>query len=412
MGLAAVVSSSKRRRFMCICLMVVLINVNVVLVCSSSTSTNTTTSSTVADEDDGDSGSGGSQGGGAAAAAGAAQASALFVFGDSLVDNGNNNFLNSIAKSNYFPYGIDSDTGAPTGRFSNGNTFVDYLGAWLGIASPPPFADPTTTGARILGGVNYASAAAGILDETGQHYGERYSLSQQVINFETTLSQLRTMMSGPNLSNYLSKSIAVFVFGSNDYINNYLMPTMYPSSFNYNPTQFANLVLNHYARQLVALYSVGLRKFVIAGVGPLGCIPNQLATGQAPPGRCVDYVNQILGIFNQGLVSLVNIMNNGTHPGSMFVYGNSYGASGDILNNPGKYGFKVVDRGCCGIGRNQGQITCMPWTAPCTNRNQYVFWDAFHPTQAVDAILAHRLYAGPPSDSYPINVQQLALINF
>ena len=35
---------------------------------------------------------------------------------------------------------------------------------------PPAFADPNTAGSRILGGVNYASAAAGILDESGQHY--------------------------------------------------------------------------------------------------------------------------------------------------------------------------------------------------------------------------------------------------
>lgn len=41
------------------------------------------------------------------------------------------------------------------------------------------------------------------------------------------------------------------VFGSNDYINNYLMPSMYPSSFQYSPPDFANLLLNHYARQIV-----------------------------------------------------------------------------------------------------------------------------------------------------------------
>ncbi|KAL2454315.1 GDSL esterase/lipase [Abeliophyllum distichum] len=342
---------------------------------------------------------------------GSAQATALFVFGDSLVDNGNNNFLSSIAKSNYYPYGVDFN-GGPTGRFSNGKTFVDYLGDLLGVPSPPPFADPTTYGARILGGINYASAAAGILDETGQHYGQRYSLSQQVINFETTLGQLRKMMSGADLSRYLAKSIALVVIGSNDYINNYLLPSMYPSSYNYRPPEFANLLLNHYARQLVALYSVGLRKFVLPGIAPLGCIPNQLATGQAPPGRCVDYVNQMLGAFNEGLKSLVNIMNNGTHPGAIFVYGNSYGVIGDILNNPSRFGFRVVDRGCCGIGRNQGQITCLPFVTPCYNRNQYVFWDAFHPTQAVDAIVAQRAYAGPPSDCHPMNVQQLALINF
>ncbi|KAL1542732.1 GDSL esterase/lipase-like protein [Salvia divinorum] len=336
------------------------------------------------------------------------QASAMFVFGDSLVNNGNNNFLKSIAKANYYPYGVDSTRGA-TGKFSNGDTFVDYLGGWLGLPAPPPFADPTTTGQKILGGVNYASAAAGILDETGQHYGERYTLSQQVINFETTLSQLRPMMSPPDLSRHLARSIAVLVFGSNDYINNYLLPGLYPSSFNYNPSQFATLLLNHYARQLLALYSAGLRKFVLAGLGPLGCIPNQRASGQAPQGRCLDYVNQIVGPFNEGLRALVGALNNGSLPGSMFVYGNSYTAMGDVLNNPGRFGFRVVDRGCCGIGQ---QITCLPWMPPCFDRTQFVFWDAFHPTQAVDAILARRAYAGPPSDCYPINVQQLALINF
>uniref|UniRef100_A0A5B7C419 GDSL esterase/lipase n=1 Tax=Davidia involucrata TaxID=16924 RepID=A0A5B7C419_DAVIN len=339
------------------------------------------------------------------------QVTSMFVFGDSLVDDGNNNYLNSIAKSNYYPYGCDYNRG-PSGRFSNGKTFVDFLGEMLGVPSPPAYADPNTVGARILGGVNYASAAAGILDETGQHYGDRFSLSKQVLNFESTLNQLRTMMSPGNLTRYLARSIAVMVFGSNDYINNYLLPSIYTSSYNYSPPDYAILLLNHYARQILALYSVGLRKFLLAGIGPLGCIPNQLATGQAPPGRCVDYVNQILGTFNQGLRSLVTILNNGTHPGAIFVYGNTYGVFGDILNNPAAYGFNVVDKGCCGIGRNQGQITCLPFIVPCPNRNQYVFWDAFHPTQAANAILAQRAYSGPPNDCYPINVQQMALINF
>lgn len=52
---------------------------------------------------------------------------ALFVFGDSLIDNGNNNDLASLAKANYYPYGIDFADGA-TGRFSNGYTVVDEIG--------------------------------------------------------------------------------------------------------------------------------------------------------------------------------------------------------------------------------------------------------------------------------------------
>jgi len=74
-------------------------------------------------------------------------------------------------------------------------------------------------------------------------------------------------------------------------------------------------------------------------------------------------------------------------------------------------GFSVVDRACCGIGRNQGQITCLPLQTPCPNRNQYVFWDAFHPTQTANSILARRAFYGPPSDAYPVNVQQMTLLH-
>lgn len=57
----------------------------------------------------------------------APQAPCYFIFGDSLVDNGNNNQLQSLARANYLPYGIDFN-GGPTGRFSNGKTTVDVIG--------------------------------------------------------------------------------------------------------------------------------------------------------------------------------------------------------------------------------------------------------------------------------------------
>ncbi|KAL2924803.1 hypothetical protein RDABS01_034143 [Bienertia sinuspersici] len=335
---------------------------------------------------------------------GASPVSALFVFGDSIIDSGNNNFLGSVAKANYWPYGCDFNLG-PTGRFCNGKTVVDILGDKFAMPYIPAFADPTAVGLRITRGVNYASAGGGILDETGRHWGDRFSLSQQVLNFQRTLDQLRNIMSGRNMTRYLEKSIAFMAFGSNDYINNYLMSSMYDSSLNYRPPEFANLLLNHYTRQILALYNVGLRKFYLVGIAPLGCIPNQRASGQAPAGRCVDSVNQMLGTFNEGLRSLVAQLN-ANHPAGIFVYFNTYGALGDLLNNPATYGFSVIDRACCGLG----QITCLPNAVPCPNRNQYLFWDAYHTTEAANFILAQRVFTGPPSDSYPINFQQLALI--
>lgn len=51
----------------------------------------------------------------------------FFVFGDSLVDNGNNNFLATLARADSPPYGIDYPTGRPTGRFSNGLNLPDLI---------------------------------------------------------------------------------------------------------------------------------------------------------------------------------------------------------------------------------------------------------------------------------------------
>lgn len=88
---------------------------------------------------------------------------------------------------------------------------------------------------------------------------------------------------------------------------------------------------------------MGLRKFLLAGIGPLGCIPNQRASGLSPPDRCVDQVNQIVGYFNAELKSLVQQLN-ANHPGSFFIYGNTYRGIGDMLNNPSQYGMHVSVR--------------------------------------------------------------------
>ena len=54
---------------------------------------------------------------------------AMFIFGDSLVDVGNNNYLETaLAKANIAPNGIDFPTHNATGRFCNGKTCPDVMG--------------------------------------------------------------------------------------------------------------------------------------------------------------------------------------------------------------------------------------------------------------------------------------------
>ena len=53
---------------------------------------------------------------------------ALIVFGDSIMDTGNNNGLHTILKCNFPPYGKDFPGGYATGRFSDGRVPSDLIG--------------------------------------------------------------------------------------------------------------------------------------------------------------------------------------------------------------------------------------------------------------------------------------------
>ena len=59
---------------------------------------------------------------------------ALCIFGDSVMDVGNNNDrLTTLLKANFLPYGRDFVTHKPTGRFCNGKIAVDYIGNYISL---------------------------------------------------------------------------------------------------------------------------------------------------------------------------------------------------------------------------------------------------------------------------------------
>ncbi|CAI0468312.1 unnamed protein product [Linum tenue] len=91
----------------------------------------------------------------------------LLVFGGSRGDSGNNNYLDTTVKADSPPYGIDSPTGQPTGRFSNYRNLPDFLSTYLDSEPPSPYLSPQLNGERLLYGANFASGGAGILNDTG-----------------------------------------------------------------------------------------------------------------------------------------------------------------------------------------------------------------------------------------------------
>ncbi|MCO5553620.1 hypothetical protein L7F22_007145 [Adiantum nelumboides] len=308
---------------------------------------------------------------------------AFFIFGDSLVDVGNNNFIVTLAKANSLPFGIDFPDG-PTGRFTNGKTVTDFLCDILSLPFPPPYLAPTTRGEAILQGVNYASAAAGILRSTGYNFIGRVDFATQITWFANTIQELKEQLGESGAQDLIKRSLFSVTLGANDYVNNYLLKGS-PASYEYTIPQFQHLLLTTFSKQLTQIYNMGARNVSVSSIGPIGCIPSQLAR-RSVKGECSHYVNNLALEFNADLKSLIATLNSEL-PGSNFVYAESFDPVFAYRSNPQQYGFKFGDKACCGGGRFNGIVLCLPIVTPCSDRADYVFWDAFHPSESANKLL-------------------------
>ncbi|KAG5523613.1 hypothetical protein RHGRI_035421 [Rhododendron griersonianum] len=68
---------------------------------------------------------------------------ALFIFGDSLFDVGNNNYINTTTRTqaNFWPYG-ETFFNYPTGRFSNGRLIPDFIAEYAKLPLLRPYNQP------------------------------------------------------------------------------------------------------------------------------------------------------------------------------------------------------------------------------------------------------------------------------
>ncbi|KAJ3699744.1 hypothetical protein LUZ61_003449 [Rhynchospora tenuis] len=335
---------------------------------------------------------------------------AVFVFGDSLLDPGNNDYINTLSRANYPPNGLDFPGQVPTGRFTNGRTIVDILGKELGLSDfTPPYLAPNTTGRVVLKGVNYASGAGGILNETGAIFGGRLCLDAQIDYFAKTREYIISSLGAQNAANLMRKAIFTVNMGSNDFINNYLVPILSePQKAVIRPDAFIEKLISKYNLQLTRLYSLGGRKIVVVNVGPIGCIPYLKDTQNLGGKGCLEIANQIAQGFNKRLKNLVEQLRMNLE-GSLFVYADAYRIVDDIYTNYKRNGFEVPDAACCFLlGQHGGILPCGPGPAKvCVDRSKYFFWDAYHPSEAANVIIARRLLDGDSNDILPMNIRQL-----
>ncbi|KAL2961613.1 hypothetical protein AAZX31_17G098100 [Glycine max] len=312
-----------------------------------------------------------------------------FIFGDSLSDVGNNMHLSrSLAQASLPWYGIDMGNGLPNGRFTNGRTVADIIGDNMGLPRPPAFLDPSVNEEVILeNGVNYASGGGGILNETGAYFIQRFSLDKQIELFQGTQKLIRGKIGKRAAYKFFKEASYVVALGSNDFINNYLMP-VYTDSWTYNDETFMDYLTGTLERQLKLLHSLGARQLVVFGLGPMGCIPLQRVL--TTTGNCREKANKLALTFNKASSKLVDDLAK-DFPDSSYKFGDAYDVVYDVISSPNKYGFQNADSPCCSFWNIRPALTCVPASSLCKDRSKYVFWDEYHPTDSANELIANEL---------------------
>ncbi|KAM4095907.1 hypothetical protein ACJW30_08G066400 [Castanea mollissima] len=258
---------------------------------------------------------------------------AILIFGDSSVDTGNNNYINTIFQSNHYPYGINFPGQVPTGRFSDGKIPSDLLANMLGIKeSVPPFLNPNLSNDELRAGVYFASTGSGLKGVVGKD----------------------------KASKIIHGSVVSISAGTNDFgISFYTFPIR---SQQVAINQYQNFVLEKLKDFVKELYKLGLRYMLIGGLPPMGCLPNQITA------RCKSFNGRKYSKYHyQGVYSYTEIRIKPLM---------------DMIHNPQKYGFVETNRGCCGTGFVETALLCNINTPPCGNLPHFLFWNSVHPSQA------------------------------
>lgn len=317
----------------------------------------------------------------------------VMIFGDSVVDAGNNNRLATLVRADFPPYGRDFPaTHAPTGRFCNGKLATDYTVENLGLSSYPPAylgEEAQSNNKSLLHGANFASGASGYLDATAALYGA-ISLGRQLDYFKEYQSKVAAVAGGARAAKLTTDSIYVVSAGTSDYVQNYYVNPVLGAT--YTPGQFADALMQPFTSFLESLYGLGARRIGVTSLPPMGCLPASLTLfGGGAGGGCVERLNNDSLVFNTKLQVASDAVRK-RHSDLKLVVFDIYNPLLNLIRDPTSAGFFEARRACCGTGTIETSVLChqgAPGT--CANATGYVFWDGFHPTDAANKVLADAL---------------------
>ncbi|KAG4939154.1 hypothetical protein JHK84_045347 [Glycine max] len=304
---------------------------------------------------------------------------ALIAFGDSVLDTGNNNYIETIVKANFKPYGRDFIGGQATGRFSNGRIPSDFLAEILGIKETlPPYLDPNLKVEDLLTGVCFASAGSGY-DHLTVEIASVLSVEDQLNMFKGYIGKLKAAVGEARTALILAKSIFIISMGSNDIAGTYFMTSFRRE---YNIQEYTSMLVNISSNFLQELYKFGARKIGVVSLSPIGCVPLQRTIGGGKERDCVESINQAATVYNSKLSSSIMALNKKLSEARL-VYLENYSEFNKLIQHHKQFGFEVEDSACCGPGPVCNSLSFKI----CEDATKYVFWDSVHPTERTYNIL-------------------------
>ena len=292
--------------------------------------------------------------------------SALYVFGDSLSDSGNNNLrlggnTGPAPVSGTFipslPYAA-SPVGAYRPTYSNGPTWVTSFAAGLGLSA---FSAPS-----LAGGGNYAYGGARMtVDGTGAppFVPPPFPASVQ--------TQLNSYLSTRPVS---STALYVIAGGGNDVRAVGEAVAANPANAVALTTAGATAFATAAAQMVGTLRAGGASNIVVWNTPDVGKSP---AAGSGV-GASAAAASFIAGAFNGALSQAL--------AGSGAIVFDVYGLIGSVVASPASFGMTNVTQACGFVGNGCNAATAL-------------FWDGIHPTAYAQTIVASAMLTAVPEPS-------------
>ncbi|XP_022715358.1 GDSL esterase/lipase 1-like [Durio zibethinus] len=329
---------------------------------------------------------------------------ALFILGDSLFDPGNNNYINTIARANYWPYG-ETFFKYPSGRFSDGRLIPDFIAEHANLPLIPPYLQPGNH--QFTYGVNFASAGAGALAETNQ--GLVIDLKTQLSYFKKVEKLLRQKLGNAEAKTLLSKAVYLISIGANDYIS--------PLSTNssvfqfFSKEEYVGMVIGNLTDTIKEIYKKGGRKFGFQNLGPLGCAPFMKALVPGNTGSCFEAAIELAKLHNAAQSKALQELEIKLVEFKYARHDFNISAT-ERLNNPEKYGFKEANIACCGSGPYRGILSCggkrgVTEYELCSDQICFQYSQQSHMSDKANKQISELMWSGTPNVTGPYNLKAL-----